>query len=225
MPFLDDSGPRPEKETSLLWRSTALIADQLERMIALNLAWALQLAPLAAAVLLPLPAWARILLVTCSVFTLIPATAALFYALNQSNQGAPISAELVLEGLRRQFRPAFLKLLPLYSLFYWLGLLAWAAAQNNWLWLDVLARLSLLLLAVVALHWGGLFTRQPHLTALQIFTWSVKLTWRKPALTLLAGFYTLAALLLGIISIGGIVLIIPALVALVQIQLSSQTMP
>ena len=217
MPFFDDTGPRPEQETSLIWRSIAIISDQLERMIALNLAWSLQIMPLFIAVLAQLPTWARILLTTYSIFALLPASAALFRVLNQASDGVPLSVELVLAGL---FQPASIKLLPLYSLFYWLGMLAWFAAQNNWFLVDVLARLLILLLALVSMHWAGLFTRRPELSALQIFTRSLKLSWLKPAPTLLAGFYSLAAILLGIISIGGIFLIVPVLLVLIQIQLS-----
>lgn len=222
MPFLDDSGARPEQETNLLWRSTALISDQLERMIALNLAWSLQLAPLCLAVLAPLPGWARVLLASYSIFAILPATGALMYALEQAAAGVPLSIALVLEGLKLKLRPAFTRLLPLYSLFYWLGLLAWYAGQAHLLALDVLCRLLLMVLALLSLHWGGLFAREEQLNALDIFTRSMHLFWQKPGLTLLCGFISLVALLLGIISIGGFFLIIPVLLGLLQVQLYEQ---
>jgi hypothetical protein len=222
MPFLDDSGARPEQETNLLWRSTALISDQLERMIALNLAWSLQLAPLCLAVLAPLPGWARALLASYSIFAILPATGALLHGLEQAAAGVPLSTGLVIEGLRQRLRQAFTRLLPLYSLFYWLGLLAWYAGQAHLLVLDVLCRLLLLLLALVSLHWGGLFAREEQLSALDIFNRSLQLFWRKPGLTLLCGIYSLVALLLGIISIGGFFLIIPVLLGLLQVLLYEQ---
>ena len=220
MPFFDDSGPRVEDERGLFWRSTSLIGDQLERMVALNITWALQTAPLLAAWAVPnLPGGLRLALVFYSALALIPATAVLFDVLVRTNEGIPLSPELAWESLKAQFVPSLLKLLPLYSLFYWLGLAAWWAGQNAWLWLDVLARLLLLLAALLSLYWGSLFVRRPQLAAHTILLQSARLFWRRPGPTLLAALLSLLTLAIGIVSIGGMFLIVPVLLVLIQVQL------
>lgn len=220
MPFFDDSGPRPEEERGLLWRSIALIGDQLERMILLNIAWAVQLLPALAAWAFPgLPGWLRIGLTTYTAFAFIPATGVLFDTLAQTSQGVPLSLDLVKSSLKTQFKPSLVKLLPLYSLYFWLVMGATLAAENNLLVLDVLARAGLLFLALFSLYWGTLFVVQPQASPVQLFTASAHLVWRQPGKTLLAGFLSLLALVLGVISIGGLFLIVPVLVVLIQVQL------
>ena len=220
MPFFDDSGPRPEEERGLLWHSVALIGDQLERMILLNIAWAVQLLPaLAAWAFLGLPGWLRIVLTTYTAFAFIPASAVLFDSLAQTSQGVPLSLDFVKSSLKTQFKPSLVKLLPLYSLFFWLVMGATLAAQNKLLVLDVLARASMLFLALFSLYWGTLFVYQPHASSVKLFSASARLVWRRPGKTLLAGLISLLALVLGVISIGGLFLIVPVLVVLIQVQL------
>jgi len=62
MPFFDDSGPKPEEATNPIARSFALVKDQLERLIVINLLWTLQCVPLILAWALTMPGWLRILL-------------------------------------------------------------------------------------------------------------------------------------------------------------------
>jgi hypothetical protein len=220
MPFFDDSGPRPEEEHGLLWRSAALIGDQLERMILLNIFWAAQLLPaLAAWAFGGLPVWLRIAFTLYTALALIPATAVLFDMLTQTARQVPLSIEMAKESLKTRWKPAFMKLMPLYSLFFWLGLAASLDSQNNIQMLDVTAQLGLLFLALFSLYWGALFTVHPEDSLIKIFTASVRQVWRKPGQTLLAALLTLAALILGVISIGGIFLIVPVLVVLIQVQL------
>jgi len=121
MPFLDDSGPRPEEERSPIRRSFALIKDQIERLIVINLLWALQCAPLLVAWAVSMPDWLRVLLTLYSVIALIPATGLLFTLTGQLSQGIPLDREEVLETLRQTWKASLLKLLPLYSMFAWLG--------------------------------------------------------------------------------------------------------
>lgn len=226
MPFLDDSGPRPEQERGLLWRSIALIGEQLERIVLLNILWALQLVPFLAAWAFPsLPFWLRTLFMLYSAFAFIPATATLFAVLDQVNEGLPLDVEMIKAGFRAQFVPSLTKLLPLYSLFYWLALLSVFAAQNEILFLDAVTRLLILLLAVFSVYWGGALVSEPHLSAPKIFTASMRLFWLKPGPTLLGALLCLIALALGLISIGGIFLIVPVLIVLIQIQLYRSVKP
>lgn len=220
MPFFDDSGPRPEEERSPLWRSFALVKDQLERLILLNLLWSAQSLPLLLAfsveqMALPL----RFALVLYTALALAPTTATLFAALVDLSAGLPIDGQMLWRHFKAQFRPAFLKFLPLLSLFYWLAVLAGLAAVRGWFLVDLLARLAFLLLLVLAMTWGPLLVTRPELSAWGIFWQSLRHFWRFPAQTLGMGLASLLALLLGLISVAGWLLIVPVLIALFQVQL------
>jgi len=220
MPFFDDSGPRPEEERNPLWRALAVVRDQLERMMLLNLFWSVQTVPLIIAWAFPqIPAGVRLLLTLYTAIALLPATATLFAVLVQVSLGHPLDGELVQQCLREQMRPSFTKLLPLMSLFYWLAWGATIAAANQLLILDVLARLTLLLLAVTALYWGPLLVTAPELSVWGILRQSATQFWRTPAPTLLIALACLFALLLGAVSIAGLFLIVPVLVVLMQVEL------
>lgn len=219
MSFFDDSGPRPEEERSPVWRSFALVKDQLERLILVNLLWALQCAPLIVAWVFEMPPWLRLLLTLYSVVALIPATGLLFELTGQLSQGVPLDKDLVLDGLKETWKPSLFKLLPLYSLFGLLGWAAYASGQQGWLLPDALARLLVLLLAVVSLYWGGLFVLREDLAFTGMLAQSVRLFWRRPGRTLVMALVSLLTLLLGVVSIAGFFLIVPVLLALYQVQL------
>ena len=219
MSFFDDSGPRPEEERSPVWRSFALVKDQLERLILVNLLWALQCAPLIVAWVFEMPPWLRLLLTLYSVVALIPATGLLFGLTEQLSQGVPLDKDLVLDCLKETWKPSLFKLLPLYSLFGLLGWAAYASGQQGWLLPDALARLLVLLLAVVSLYWGGLFALREDLAFTGMLAQSVRLFWRRPGRTLVMALVSLLTLLLGVVSIAGFFLIVPVLLALYQVQL------
>ena len=220
MPFLDDSGPRPEEECTPLWRSFALLGDQLERLVLLNIVWALQLIPLIVSWAFPqIHVAIRLALTLYTAFALIPTTGMLFGVLHETSDGVPLDFDLIRTTFKAQFIPSLVKLLPLWSLFGWLALAATASAARQLLLLDALARLLILLLAVVALYWGPLMIAEPDLPAVGIFRQSIRLFWRKPAPTLVTGIVCLAAALLGTVSVAGLFLIVSVLIALIQIQL------
>ncbi|MCB9134363.1 MAG: hypothetical protein H6636_02985 [Anaerolineales bacterium] len=220
MPFFDDSGLRPEEEHSPIGRAFALIGDQLERLVLLNIVWALQLVPLIVSWAFPqIPAVLRVALTLYTIFALIPATGMLFGVLHETSNGVPLDFDLMRAALKEQFVPSLVKLLPLWSLFGWLALGASAAAARGWLLFDALARLLILLLAVVGLYWGPVMIAEPDQSAVGIFRQSVHLFLRKPAPTLGTGLVCLAAALLGTVSVAGLFLIVPVAVGLMQIQL------
>lgn len=220
MPFFDDSGPRPEEERNPVWRAFALLGDQLERLVLLNIVWALQLVPLIVSWAFPqIPAALRLVLTLYTVFALIPATGMLFGVLHETSNGVPLDFDLLRATLKEQFTPSLVKLLPLWSLFGWLAIGASAASARGWLLFDALARLLILLLAVVALYWGPLMIAEPERSAVGILRQSVHLFLRKPAPTLVTGIVCLAAALLGTVSVAGLFLIVPVAVGLMQIQL------
>jgi hypothetical protein len=220
MPFFDDSGPRPEEEHNPLWRSFALLKDQLERFLLVNVLWACQTIPLLVALTFDqMPLWLRITLSLYSALILPAATVALFAVVSDLSDGLPLEAEMLWSHFKSQIKAGFLKWLPLISLFYWLALLAGYAAAQGWLIVDTLARLTFLLLLVFSLYWGPLLVYEPQAQAWTILCRSVQLFWKNPAQTLLVALGSLLALTLGVLSIGGFLLIVPALIALFQIQL------
>lgn len=220
MPFFDDSGPRPEEEYSPIWRSFALVKDQLERLILVNLLWSCQTVPLLVALALDqIPLWVRIVLGLYTIVILAPATATLFSVIAELSDGVPLDGELLWNHFKVQLKPGFVKLLPLMSLFYWVGSLANYAATQGWLIVDTLAQLVLLFLLVFSLYWGPLLVYEPELSAWSLFYKSIRRFWNNPAQTLLVGLACFLALVLGVISIAGFLLIIPALIALFQINL------
>ncbi len=96
---------------------------------------------------------------------------------------------------------------------------AYFFSARGWLIPDTLSRLLILLFAVVSLYWGPLLIYRPEFSAWRIFRKSVQLVLQTPSKTLLTGFVCLVAILLGAISIAGLFLIVPVLVALFQVQL------
>ena len=166
-----------------------------------------------------MPPWLRLLLTLYSVVALIPATGLLFELTGQLSQGVPLDKDLVLAGLKETWKPSLFKLLPLYSLFGLLGWAAYASGQQGWLLPDALARLLVLLLAVVSLSWGGLFALREDLAFTGMLAQSVRLFWRRPGRTLVMALVSLLTLLLGVVSIAGFFLIVPVLLALYQVQL------
>lgn len=218
MPFFDDSGPRVEEERTPLERSFALVRDQLERIVALNLLWAAQGFPLLVAWAFPMPEIVRVLLTFYSAFALPPATAIMFAVLREVSEGWPVDRALLTACFHRQLRPGLFKLMPLYSLFFWLAGLAVLAETQGWLVVDVLARLLLLLTLMISLYWGPLLAAYPEWSLRRLGLCAAQLFWLQPGQTLILGAVCLLAILLGIISIAGIVLIIPVLVMLFQIE-------
>jgi len=220
MPFFDDSGPRPEQERNPIWRSFALIKDQLERLILVNLLWSLQTVPLWVALAFDqIPSWLRVALSLYTTIALAPATAALFAVVADLSDDVPVDRDLLWNHFKAQVKPGFLKLLPLLSLFYWIGLLATYAAGRGWLLVDVSARLVFLLLLVFSLYWGPLLVYEPKLLAWGILYRSARRFWKRPGQTLGMGLACLFALALGIVSVAGFMLIVPVLIALFQVQL------
>jgi len=219
MPFFEDSGVRVEEQRGPLFGAFATLFDQIERMVALNVAWAMQLVPLLAALAYQgLPAWVRVLLILYSVVALGPATGALFGAIARACDGELLRLDVVRESLCQAVRPSLTTLVPLYSTFVWLTLLAMWAGSRQVLAVNVLAQLAIMLLGVCAVYWGPLVAARPEQSALAVLRESVRLAWRAPLLTLFTGVAALLALVIGAISIGGTFLVVPVLVALLETE-------
>ena len=209
-----------QSDPKILRQSLALVRAQWQGMVLLNLFWAVQAVPLLLA--LVFSAWPyglRIGLSIYSVLALIPATATLYASLNQVSDGARLSFSLVKESLKSQFTNAYIKLLPLYSLFFWLILAdRWAIGKSLFVEATIV-RLVILILGILSLYWGPAMVEVPALSAIGLFIASYKLLWHRPGKTLQAGLLWLLGLVLGIVTVAGMLLIAPVWMVLIQTQL------
>ncbi|MGH2614175.1 MAG: hypothetical protein ACRDJC_02960 [Thermomicrobiales bacterium] len=215
MPFIADIETRDEPRGPI-WGPFAVIRNNVERLVALNLGWSAQLVPGVVALVFPgLPLWPRIVLMLTSA-TLVIATAGPFYALVlAATRGEHLSLELATQ-LTREFALSGLRALtPLCGVF---GLLIWLAILVGPVVPAVMTLVTLtsLLWFLCATYWGPLLLFHPTASAMFLAERSIRLVWRYPAETLATALVTALALLVGMISIGGLVLIVPVVVALLQ---------
>jgi hypothetical protein len=222
MPFFDDTGVRTEEHRGPLLSAFALLLDQIERMVVLNLLWAAQFVPLLLAYLISLPTVVRLALLACNGFMVFPLTGMLYTAIRRASEGELLRVELVLESLRASARRSAFVLAPLWVIFLGLVLAAIGAASVGWLFLDVLVRLAILLLGVCSLYWGPLFAANVQDSAWVVLCRSAALCFKYPALTVLTGCAVLLVVIVGTFSVGGLFLVVPVLVALLETQLYRQ---
>ncbi len=217
MPFFEDIGADDEVLDRPIWGVFALLKDNLERLIAANLGWSLHLLPAIVALGFPaLPLAIRLLLISYSFVALVPATGMLFRLMAHVCQYEPLTLDIVKEDFHELVLPGFISLAPLFGL---LGVLFWTTllvATLHILFLDTLIRLVFLLLLVCSLYCGALFAEYPGRSALFLLRRSARLVWRYPGPSALTGSVALLAMLLGVISVGGLFLIVPVVVALLQ---------
>jgi hypothetical protein len=219
MPVVDKSSNTTEEPKGPFLHAFALLFEQIERMVALNITWALQILPLVAFFSFPrLPLWLRILFLLYTGCTLIPVTGMMFGMVARAQEGELMHFEQTLELLRALTARSLLVLAPLYSLFAWLAGFSVLSQYIHLLILDVLARLALLFTAVFAVYWGPLFAAAPQRSALAVLHDSIRLTWRHPGNSLLAFSVVLLTWVFGVFSIGGLVLVAPVLAALLQTE-------
>lgn len=216
MPFLDDTGPRDERRGPI-WASFATISSQVERLVAANIGWALQLVPGLLALAFPqLPGWLRIVFGLYSATALPPATAVLFGIAAEACRGQHVDLGLAGELLRTHALRSARTLAPLYGTF---GILIWVAVLSdarNLAPLVVLLTLAILLWSVCATFWGPLFVARPELSMAGLARESIRLTRERPEGTLATWAMVGVSWIVGAVSIGGLVLIVPMFVATLQ---------
>jgi hypothetical protein len=217
MPFFEDIGAEDEILHRPIWGAFALVKDNLERLIATNIGWSLQLLPaIIAYSFVALPLIVRLVFVLYSLIAIVPATGMLFRLTARVCQYETLRLDMIKEDFREVARPSFISLSPLLgmlALFFWLAVFS---SLLHILFLDVLIRFTLLLLLVCALYWGPLFAEYPGRSALFLLRQSALLAWRYPVPTLQTGIIVLLAMVVGTISVGGLFLIVPVVVALLQ---------
>jgi len=218
MPFIDDAGVRDEPRGPI-WDAFAVLADQIERVVLVNVGWASQLLPAILSLAFPeWPGWVRLALILYSATVLAPATATLYALAAYAWRRDHLSLDLTGQLLRELTVPSLRTLAPLYGTFgvliwIWIGLRSLSPGS---VLPAALIQFALLLLLVCATYWGPLLAAEPTSTSLDIARRSARLVWSYPAETLATCGVIMIAFLIGVISIGGIFLVVPVLIAMLQ---------
>jgi uncharacterized membrane protein len=217
MPFVADIGTRDDAPEPI-WGPFVVIRANIESLVVLNLGWSLQLLPGVLALAFPqLPLWLRIAMGLYSATAVIPATGVLYALTLAATRGEQVSKELVILSWRHLALPSFRMLTPLYGVF---GLLIWLAilVGPTMPVVTTLATLACLLWYLCTTYWGPMLAVDPGMDVITVARGSLRLVWRYPAETFLTGLVAAAALVVGMVSIGGLVLIVPVLIALLHTQ-------
>lgn len=216
MPFQDDNGIDLSAERGPFWGAFATLRDQPERLIALNVAWSVNLVPGLLALGYPeLPLALRVLLWVYSAIAITPATAVLYAMVDRAVRGEPVSIDAARDAVHVLLLPSFRVLTPLLgglSLLLWVALLP----PGGLVALAAVARLLLLFGLCCACYWGLLLVAEPTAGPFQVLRRSLRLLFAYPGRTLMLALSALLALVLGGLSIGGLFLIVPVVVALLQ---------
>jgi hypothetical protein len=217
MPFVADIETRDDSRGPI-WGPFAVIRDNVELLLVLNLGWSMQLLPGVLALAFPqLPLWFRLTMGIYSATALIPATGVLYALTLAAARGEHVSLELASLSLRDLALPSFRTLAPLYGVFgvlIWLAIIAGPALPV----LTTLATLTCLLWYLCAAYWGPILVSHPHADSASVVRGSILLVWRYPAETFATGLVAAVALVVGMVSIGGLVLIVPVAIALLHTQ-------
>jgi hypothetical protein len=220
MPFFDDSGYDETIDRGPFWSAFAIFGSQLEKMIAVNIAWALQFAPaIFAMIFIDAPDVIRILLILYTIIAVPPATAVLYGLMREATNHESIDVGLARELFGVLFKPSYKSFAPLLGFF---GFVLWSinvANAANWFLMSVLLQVFLLLLILSANYWGCILAGSPKLSAYAILLRSARIVWRYPLRSLLLSLMVGLAVVLGAISIGGLALAVPVIITLLQAQM------
>ena len=217
MPFAADIETRDDSREPI-WGPFAVIRANVELLLVLNLGWSMQLLPGVLALAFPqLPLWLRLIMGIYSATALIPVTAVLYALTLAAARGEQVSMELALLSLRDLALPSFRTLSPLYGVF---GVLIWLAIMVGPAMpvMTTLATLTCLLWYLCATFWGPMLVVYPDAGVASVVRSSILLLWRYPAETFVTALVAAVALVVGMVSIGGLVLIVPVVIALLHTQ-------
>jgi uncharacterized membrane protein len=217
MPFVADIETRDDAHGPI-WGSFAVIRDNIESLVVLNLGWSMQLLPGVLVLAFPqLPLWLRLTMGLYSATAVIPATAVLYAMSLAVTRGEQVSRELAILSWRELALPSFRILAPLYGVF---GVLIWLAiiAGPTMPVVTTLATSACLLWYLCATYWGPMLAVDSDVDAVSVTRGALRLVCRYPVETFVTGLAAAAALVVGMISIGGLVLIVPVVIALLDTQ-------
>jgi hypothetical protein len=215
--FIHDINARDEQRGPI-WAPFAVIRDNVERLVLLNLGWSAQLLPGVLALAFPeLPAWLRIGMGLYSATVAIPGTGVLYALSLAAAKGEHVSVELAREYFRELAIPSFRTLGPLFGIFgvlIWIGILAASTVPI----LTTVATLASLVWYLCATYWGPMLVLSPGESARSLAVRSIQLVWRHPAEALATGLVSAGALVIGMVSIAGLFLIVPVVVTLLHTE-------
>ncbi|GAB3763274.1 hypothetical protein [Microlunatus parietis] len=216
MPFLENAGP-DDAARPPVWEAFAVVRDQVERLVAVNVLWSLNLAPGVLAMAFPgWPLGLRTVLVIYTVVVIVPLTGMLYGVAAVAAEGQHVGYDSVRDALRVLARPSLRALAPLY-LVTAAGVIGWALARHfDQAAVVTLLTAALLIWTVPAQYWGPLLARDPRQSAMSVLRGSVRLALDRPGATLGCWLMVGAVLVVGVISIGGLVLIVPVVAVLLQ---------
>jgi hypothetical protein len=217
MPFVGDIETRDESRGPI-WGPFAVVRDNVELLLILNLGWSIQLLPGVLALAFPqLPLWLRLTMGIYSATALIPGTGVLYALTLAATRGEQVSMDLAIQSLRDLALPSFRTLAPVYGVF---GLLIWLAIIVGPAMpvMTTLATLACLLWYLCATFWGPMIAVHPDAAVASVVRDSLLLVWRYPAETFVTALVAAVALVVGMVSIGGLMLIVPVVIALLHTQ-------
>jgi len=217
MPFVADTETRGDSQGPI-WGPFTVIRDNIESLVVLNLGWSMQLLPGVLALAFPqLPLGLRLIMAVYSATAVIPATGVLYALTLAATRGEQVSRELAILSWRELALPSIKMLTPLYGVFgvlIWLAIIVGPTAPV----VTTLATLAGLLWYLCATFWGPMLAVDPDAEIISIVRGSLRFVWRYPAETFVTGLVAAVALLVGMVSIGGLVLIVPVVIALLHTQ-------
>jgi hypothetical protein len=220
MPFFDDSGIDESVDRGAFWSAFALLGMNLEKMVVVNILWVLQFAPaIFALIFINAPAPLRLLLVLYTAIAIPPATVLLYALMHDATRYGSLNIGLIRELFAELLLPAYKSFAPLLGVF---GFVLWSIGMANaagWFIVSVLLQVALLLLVLSANYWGLLLVEAPQSSAYTIFMRAARLAWVYPGRSLLLSLTVLLTAILGVISIGGMVLAVPVIITLLQAQM------
>ena len=180
MPFVADIETRGDAKGPI-WGPFAVIRDNIESLVVLNLGWSMQLLPGVLALAFPqLPLWLRLTMGLYSATVLIPATGMLYALTLAATRGGQVSRELAVLSWRDLALPSFRLLAPLYGVF---GVLIWLAivVGPTVPVVTTFATLACLLWYLCATFWGPMLVVDPDADVFSVVRGSLRLVWRYPA--------------------------------------------
>ncbi|GCE12074.1 hypothetical protein [Tengunoibacter tsumagoiensis] len=195
----------------------AFTKDHLERVVALNLVWSVQVVPLLIGLVWVQGwLWLRLVLMVASLISMAITAGGLYGVIYQMYQGEFLTKELVIDKYRELTRPGLRALLPLYALYGLCPVLIILGQISQVLSAQILTYYAALVVFACSIFWGPLFVEDPQKQSWQIGLRSFRLLWRYPVIMAGVGLMALMTLLFGIVSVGGFLLIAPSFIVVLQ---------
>ncbi|GCE14781.1 hypothetical protein [Tengunoibacter tsumagoiensis] len=217
MPAYDPISVDEDAYRSPFWGTFTLAKENIEGLVAVNLLWSVTLIPLFLAVGMTIwPLWVRGILLVIGLIASAGATGVLYGLVEYLNHREPLSLEVVRSMWEQLAIAGMQRLAPLFGT---LGVALLGLTLANTLHLFVLQALSgalLLCLLLCSMYWGPLFAEKPESSSWHMLRRSFYFVSRYPGLTLLSLLFAAIVGLFGVVSLAGLFLIVPVLIAIYQ---------